>query len=61
MNSSIKTAPVAKLFECKNFAYLATLMEDGSPQVTPVWIDIEGDHLLVNTAHGRLKQRNVSR
>jgi PPOX class probable F420-dependent enzyme len=61
MNNGIKTAPVTKLFECKNFAYLATLMEDGSPQVTPVWIDIDGDHLLVNTAHGRLKQRNVSR
>lgn len=61
MNNSIKTEQVAKLFECKNFAYLATLMDDGSPQVTPTWIDIEGDHLLVNTADGRVKQRNVSR
>lgn len=61
MNNSIKTEEVTRLFESKNFAYLATLMEDGSPQVTPTWIDIEGDYLLVNTADGRVKQRNVSR
>ncbi len=50
-----------KIFEGKNFAHLATLMKDGSPQVTPVWVDYDGDFILVNTAEGRLKLRNVSR
>ncbi len=49
------------MIEGKNFASLATLMADGSPQVTPVWVDHEGDLILVNTAEGRLKQRNLSR
>jgi PPOX class probable F420-dependent enzyme len=57
------TEPVAQLIKGKNFAYLSTLMKDGSPQVTPTWIDIdkEGNSILVNTAEGRIKQRNVSR
>ena len=50
-----------KLIEGKNFAHLATLMKDGSPQVTPIWVDHDGDFILVNTAEGRLKLRNVSR
>ncbi len=52
---------VKKLFRETNFAHLATLMPDGSPQVSPVWVDIEGDHILVNTAEGRAKPRNVRR
>jgi PPOX class probable F420-dependent enzyme len=45
-----------------NFAYLATIMPDGSPQVTPVWCDLdEAGHVLVNTARGRQKERNVRR
>ena len=50
-----------KLIEGKNFANLATLMPDGSPQVTPVWIDYEGEIILVNTAEGRVKTKNVAR
>jgi PPOX class probable F420-dependent enzyme len=50
-----------KLIEGKNFAHLATLMKEGSPQVTPVWVDHDGDFILVNTAEGRLKLRNVRR
>ncbi|MBI2127359.1 MAG: PPOX class F420-dependent oxidoreductase [Thaumarchaeota archaeon] len=50
-----------KIIEGKNFAHLATLMKDGSPQVTPIWVDHDGDFILVNTAEGRLKLRNVSR
>jgi PPOX class probable F420-dependent enzyme len=42
-------------------AHVVTLMADGSPQVTPVWIDTDGEHLLVNTVRGRLKQRNLER
>ena len=49
------------LFEKKAFAHLATLMTDGSPQVTPVWIDYDGTHLLVNSAKGRQKDRNMRR
>ncbi len=52
---------VKKLFLEPNFAHLATLMPDGSPQVTPVWVDLEGGRILVNTAEGRAKPRNVRR
>ncbi len=49
------------LMQKKVFAGLATLMPDGSPQVTPVWIDFDGENLLVNTAVGRQKDRNLQR
>lgn len=45
----------------KNFAHVATLMPDGTPQVTPVWVDFDGQHVLVNTAEGRQKTRNLDR
>ena len=44
-----------------NFGFLATVMQDGSPHVTPVWLDAEDNHVLVNTAAGRLKERNIRR
>ena len=50
-----------EIIEGKNFAYLATSMPDGSPHVSPVWIDRDGDMLLVNTVPGRTKQKNISR
>lgn len=53
--------PARSLFKNKNFAFLSTLMKDGSPQVSPVWVDIDSDEILVNTAEGRIKQKNVSR
>jgi len=43
------------------FAHLATLMPDGSPQVTPVWVDYDGSHVRVNSAKGRLKDKNMRR
>lgn len=52
---------VKSLIEGQNFANIATVMRDGSPQVSPVWIDHEGDLILVNTAEGRLKTNNVKR
>ena len=52
---------IRKLFENKNFVFLSTLMEDGSPQVSPTWVDIENDDILINTAIGRTKHRNVTR
>ncbi len=50
---------VIKLFEEKNLLFIATLMKDGSPQLTPVWGDYEDDHILVNTAEDRIKHKNV--
>ena len=61
MSAKISNQEVKRLFDRKNFAYLATLMDDGSPQVTPTWVDVEGNFILVNTAEGRIKQKNVSR
>lgn len=49
------------LLRKKSFAHLATLMPDGSPQVTPVWWDWDGRHVLINTARGRQKDRNLRR
>jgi PPOX class probable F420-dependent enzyme len=49
------------LFKKPAFASLATLNPDGSPQVTPVWADFDGTHVLVNTARGRVKHRNLER
>src|SRR5437868_14799380 len=43
------------------FAQLATVNSDGTPQVTPVWVDFDGTHVLVNTARGRVKARNLAR
>jgi PPOX class probable F420-dependent enzyme len=43
------------------FAHVATLNADGSPQVTPVWIDFDGTHVLFNTAKGRVKAKNLAR
>src|SRR5208282_914299 len=49
------------LFEKKAFANLATLMPDGSPQVTPVWVDFDGQYVIVNSARGRQKDKNLKR
>jgi PPOX class probable F420-dependent enzyme len=54
-------AEARHLLEGKSFAHVATLMEDGSPQVSPVWIDYEGGLVVFNTAEGRLKPRNLRR
>ena len=45
--------------EKKAFAFVATTMPDGTPQVTPVWIDYDGQYILFNTARGRVKERNL--
>ncbi len=47
------------LFAKKAFGNLATLMPDGSPQVTPVWVDYGNGYVLVNSARGRQKDRNM--
>jgi PPOX class probable F420-dependent enzyme len=45
----------------RGYAHLATLMQDGSPQVTPVWYDFDGNYIRINTAKGRLKDKNMRR
>ena len=49
------------IFKKRAFAHLATVMPDGSPQVTPVWIDYDGTHVRINSAKGRLKDKNMRR
>jgi PPOX class probable F420-dependent enzyme len=49
------------LLDKRAFGNLATLMPDGSPQVTPVWVDREGDYIRINSAKGRVKDRNMRR
>jgi PPOX class probable F420-dependent enzyme len=49
------------LFENKDMAHVATLNADGSPQVSAVWIGLDGDLVTFNTAEGRLKPKNLRR
>ncbi len=51
----------ADILQKKAFAQLATSMPDGSPQVSPVWVDFDGTHIVINTAKGRVKDRNMRR
>ena len=63
-DSELRDPSVRRLFEGKNFVFVSTLMKDGTPQLSPTWVDLEeqnGGHILVNTAIGRLKHKNVSR
>ncbi len=53
------TTEVKQLLLGKNFASLATLMKDGSPHVAPTWIDYDEGMILINTAAGRIKEKNV--
>jgi PPOX class probable F420-dependent enzyme len=52
---------VKRLLAEANYGYLATVARDGAPQVSPVWVDLDGELVLVNTVIGRLKERNVRR
>lgn len=49
------------LFKKKAFAHLGTIMPDGSSQVTPVWCDFDGTHIRINSAKGRVKDKNMRR
>jgi PPOX class probable F420-dependent enzyme len=51
----------AGLFSEKNLVYIATIMKDGAPQVSPVWANYKDGYILVNTAEGRIKHKNVVR
>jgi PPOX class probable F420-dependent enzyme len=61
MSTKIIPDEYLDLFEKRAFGHLVTLMPDGSPQVTPVWVDYDGTYVLVNSALGRQKDRNMRR
>ena len=54
-------AEVRELLEARNFAHLATTLPDGSPHSVPVWIGVEGDHVVFFTQPGSRKARNLER
>jgi len=51
----------AALFTGRNWGVIATVREDGSPHATPVWIDYDGENVLINSAYGRTKVTNIER
>jgi PPOX class probable F420-dependent enzyme len=61
MDPTIIPSSHVDLFKKKAFASLATLMPDGHPQVTPVWVDYDGRYVVINTAQGRQKDKNLAR
>jgi PPOX class probable F420-dependent enzyme len=61
-SSATLTEAEARLFaEGRNFGNLATVRPDGSPHVTPVWVDFDGENVVINTAQGRAKYRHMKR
>jgi len=61
VNVKLINDKVIKLFSEKNLVFIATLMEDGSPQLSPVWANYNDGFILVNTAEGRVKHKNILR
>lgn len=51
----------ARLFNRRNIVFIATIMKDGSPQLSPVWANYDSGHILINTAEGRIKHKNILR
>ena len=60
-NAKLTHPRIRQFFEGNNFAFLSSLIKHGSPHVTPTWVDVEDDNILINTALGRIKQTNISR
>lgn len=50
-----------RLLSGKNFIYIATINADGSPQVSPVWVELDGELIVINSQQGRAKVRNMAR
>ncbi len=57
--SEVIPGRIVDLFQKKSFAHLATLMPNGAPQSSPVWVEFDNTHVLVNSARGRLKDKNM--
>ncbi len=55
------TESVRELLDAPNFWHLGTINPDGRPQINPMWIDREGDNIVINTAIGRRKEKNLRR
>jgi PPOX class probable F420-dependent enzyme len=55
------TADVLALLRQPSLCFLATSMADGSPQVTQVWVDTDGEHVLINSVRGHVKVRKIAR
>jgi PPOX class probable F420-dependent enzyme len=55
------SSEVVELLQSRAFAYIATVLADGSPHVTETWIDSDGQYVLLNTVLGYQKQRNLER
>ena len=49
------------IFDKKTFCHVATVGKDGTPQVTPVWCEFDGTHIVFNTARGRVKDKNLAK
>jgi PPOX class probable F420-dependent enzyme len=60
MAAKLTAAQVDFLHE-KHIAHVATVLRDGSPHVTPIWVDTDGEVVLINTSRGRIKERNLAR
>jgi PPOX class probable F420-dependent enzyme len=55
------TEPLLTLLRAPSICYLATIMPDGSPQLTQVWVDTDDEHIIINTVQGHQKMRNIER
>ncbi len=60
-NTKVPASYMDIMTQKQSYGHLATLMPDGTPQVTPVWFDMSGDKVRVNTARGRVKDRNMQK
>jgi PPOX class probable F420-dependent enzyme len=60
-NKKMIDSKIIKLFSEKNLVFIATVMKDGSPQLSPVWANYDDGFILVNTAEGRIKHKNILR
>jgi PPOX class probable F420-dependent enzyme len=61
MTTSLLTDEMRSFLEETRFAVLATINHDGTPQQSAIWYELQGDHILMNTRHGRVKERNLRR
>jgi PPOX class probable F420-dependent enzyme len=52
---------IQRLFQGRNLAFVSTLSKDGSPHITPMWADMEGDLILINTFESSAKSKNITK
>ena len=59
--SRLDKKDIERLFKTRNLAFISTLSKDGSPHITPVWADFDGDYILINTFETSTKNKNITR